>query len=148
MTNEEWQPLAHPSHYFSRIGRAQTRIGDARLRAVGLATAQLPVLSMLTNGVSLSQTELARRAGVEQPSMAQLLLRMERDGLIRRHPDPSDRRTSLITLTEEAERRLPAGRAILRQANTEMTHGFSADEVQTLLELLARVLENVDRIES
>ena len=148
MSDEEWKPLTHPSHYFSRIGRALTRIGDARLRAVGLATAQLPVLSMLRGGISLSQTELARRAKVEQPSMAQLLVRMERDGLIRRNPDPSDRRTSLITLTEEAERRLPAGRAILHQANAELTRGFSAEDIRHFLELLGRVLENVDEIES
>ena len=148
MADEEWQPLEHPSHYFSRIGRAQTRIGDARLRAAGLATAQLPVLSMLSGGGSLSQTELARRAKVEQPSMAQLLIRMERDGLIQREPDPSDRRTSLITLTEEAKRRVPAGRAILRQANADITRGFSAEDVDKLLELLGRVLDNVDGIES
>ncbi|MGI4876394.1 MAG: MarR family winged helix-turn-helix transcriptional regulator [Janthinobacterium lividum] len=148
MTDDEWQQLKQPSHYFSRIGRAQTRIGDARLRAAGLATAQLPVLSMLSSGASLSQTELARRAKVEQPSMAQLLIRMERDALIQREPDPSDRRTSLITLTEEAKRRVPVGRAILRQANADMTRGFSAEDVEKLLELLGRVLENVDGIES
>lgn len=145
---KEWNPLAHPSHYFSRIGRAQTRIGDARLRAVGLATAQLPVLSMLSGGRQLSQIELARRAKVEQPSMAQLLTRMERDGLIRRVPDPSDRRSSLIMLTEEAERRLPAGRAILRQSNADMTQGISSGELEQLLALLKRVLENVEQIEN
>lgn len=148
MANEPpWNPLAHPSHYFSRIGRGQTRIGDARLRAVGLATAQLPVLSMLSDGQRLSQMELARRAKVEQPSMAQLLARMERDGLIRRVPDPEDRRSSLVMLTEEAERRLPAGRAILRQSNADMVRGMSAEEVATLLDLLGRVLANVEAIE-
>jgi MarR family transcriptional regulator for hemolysin len=149
MTNDdEWNPLAHPSHYFSRIGRAQTRIGDARLRAVGLATAQLPVLSMLSGGRQLSQIELARQARVEQPSMAQLLTRMERDGLIKRVPDPADRRSSLIMLTEEAARRLPAGRAILRQSNVEMMQGMSAAETAQLLSLLQRVLDNVDGIET
>jgi MarR family transcriptional regulator for hemolysin len=146
--DKDWKPLAHLSHYFSRIGRAQTRIGDARLKAVGLATAQLPVLSMLSGGRQLSQIELARRARVEQPSMAQLLTRMERDGLIRRMPDPSDRRSSLIMLTDEAERRLPAGRAILQQSNVDMTQGMSAGEIGQLLALLKRVLENVDRIET
>jgi MarR family transcriptional regulator for hemolysin len=146
--DQDWNPLAHPSHYFSRIGRAQTRIGDARLKAVGLATAQLPVLSMLSGGRQLSQMELARLAKVEQPSMAQLLTRMERDGLIKRVPDPSDRRSSLIMLTVEAERRLPAGRAVLRQSNADMTEGLSDAEIAQLLSLLGRVLKNVDRIDN
>jgi len=148
MSDGEWNHLAHASHYFSRIGRAQMRIGDARLRAVGLATAQLPVLSMLSGGRQMSQIELARRTKVEQPSMAQLLTRMERDGLITRVPDPNDRRSSLIMLTEEAERRLPAGREILRQSNAEMTQALSDEETAQLLRLLARVLETVDQIES
>ena len=143
----DWDPRGHPSHYFSRIGRALTRIGDARLRAVGLATAQLPVLSMLSGGAQLSQIELARRARVEQPSMAQLLVRMEREGLIQRDPDPSDRRSSLVSLTPEAERRLPAGRTVLRQGNADITRGLSEEDIGQLLRLLSRVLDNVDELE-
>lgn len=144
MLQDEWDPLAHPGHYLSRINRGLTRVGDARLRSIGLATAQLPVLSMLRHGAQLSQIELARWARVEQPSMAQLLARMERDGLVKRMPDPNDRRSSLISLTEEAERRLPAGRAVLRQGNVEMTQGLTRAEIEQLVGLLQRVLVNVE----
>lgn len=147
MSNEDWDPLASPGHYLSRISRALTRIGDARLRDLGFATAQLPVLTALKDGARLSQTELARWAKVEQPSMAQLLARMERDGLITRAPDPGDRRSSLISLTDKAKERLPAGQAVLRQGNTEMTKGMSAAEVAMLVSLLQRVLGNVEAME-
>jgi MarR family transcriptional regulator, transcriptional regulator for hemolysin len=145
---EEWNPLDHPGHYLSRIARALTRVGDARLRDLGFATAQLPVLVALKDGACLSQTELARWAKVEQPSMAQMLARMERDGLIRREPDPHDRRSSLVSLTSKALERLPAGRAVLRQGNADMTKGLSAEEVATLVSLLRRVLENVEVMEA
>ncbi len=147
MPEDEWDPKAHPGHYFSRISRALTRIGDQRFQELGFATAQLPVLTALKDGACRSQTELARLAKVEQPSMAQLLARMERDGLIRREPDPADRRSSLVSLTEVAEARLPAGRAILRQANREMTEGLTKAEVGTLVDLLRRVLTNVETME-
>lgn len=147
MGDVEWIPEAHPGHYFSRISRALTRIGDARFQELGFATAQLPVLSALKDGASLSQMELARWAKVEQPSMAQLLTRMERDGLIQRKPDPTDRRSSLVSLTETAEAKLPKGRAILQQANREMTSGFTKAEVATLVDLLQRVLANVEAME-
>ena len=77
----EWNPMKTPGHYISRIARAFARIGDVRLRELGFATAQLPVLTALKDGARLSQTELARWAKVEQPTMAQLLARMERDGM-------------------------------------------------------------------
>jgi DNA-binding MarR family transcriptional regulator len=148
MSDDDWDPLANPGHYFSRISRALTRIGDARLRDLGFATAQLPVLTALKDGARLSQTELARWAKVEQPSMAQLLARMERDGLVTRAPDPGDRRSSLISLTDKAIERLPAGRAVLHQGNTEMTKGMSAAEVIMLVSLLQRVLGNVEAMEA
>lgn len=148
MADEEWNPETHPGHYFSRISRALARVGDARFRELGFATAQLPVLAALKDGARRSQAELARWAKVEQPTMAQLLARMERDGIIRREPDPTDGRSSLISLTKEAEARLPAGREILRQANADMTRGLTEDEVTTLVSLLRRVLINVENMEA
>ncbi len=143
METSDWDLTVHPGHFFSRISRGLTRVGDARLKELGFATAQLPVLTALKDGARRSQTELARWAKVEQPTMAQMLARMERDGIIRREPDPADRRSSLVSLTEEAEARLPAGRAILRQANADMTRGLTGAEVATLIGLLRRVLANV-----
>lgn len=145
---DEIDMMATPGHYFSRIARGLARVGDVRLRALGFATAQLPVLTALKNGARLSQTDLARWAKVEQPTMAQLLGRMERDGLIQREPDPKDRRSSLVSLTDVARTNLPAGRDVLLQGNIEATRGFSSEEVDTLLSLLRRVLANVDAMES
>ena len=147
MSDEEWDPLSHPGHYFSRIARGLTRVGDARLRELGFATAQLPVLAALKDGARLSQIDLARWAKVEQPTMAQMLARMERDGLIKREPDPNDRRSSLVSLTDTALARLPAGRTVLRQGNADMTKGLSPEEVDTLVSLLRRVLNNVESLE-
>lgn len=147
MLDSGWEPMKTPGHYFSRIARGLSRIGDARLKELGFATAQLPVLSALRDGGALSQTELARLAKVEQPTMAQLLTRMERDGVIRRRPDPRDRRSSLVSLTDEARARLPAGRAILEQGNREATAGLSPGEHDILIDLLQRVLANIERME-
>jgi DNA-binding MarR family transcriptional regulator len=79
--------------------------------------------------------------------MAQLLARMERDGIIRRDPDPRDRRSSLVSLTDQARARLPAGRAVLEQGNRDATAGLSPQELDVLIDLLQRVLGNVERME-
>jgi DNA-binding MarR family transcriptional regulator len=80
--------------------------------------------------------------------MAQLLSRMERDGLIRRERDPADRRSSLISLTEQARARLPAGREILVKGNQDMMRGLSDEEISTLTSLLQRVLANIEALEA
>ena len=148
MATDVWDPTTTPSHYISRIARGFARVGDARLREVGFATAQLPVLTALKDGAKRSQSELARWAKVEQPTMAQLLSRMERDGVILREPDPNDGRSSLVSLTEAARTRLPAARAILEHGNRAAMRELSDEEVDTLVGLLRRVLVNVEGLDA
>ena len=138
-----WQPDAMPAQLIARAAHILGRVVDARFRDIGLGVAQIPVFIALQDGARRPQKELARIAGVEQPSMAQLLARMERDGLIRREPDPTDGRSSLISLTEAAVARLAPARAILAQGNQEALAGFDNAEVAQLVGLLRRVLANV-----
>ena len=83
-------------------------------------------------------------AHIEQPTMAQLLGRMERDGLIRRTTNPEDKRSSLVALTPLAVKKLPAAREVLREGNRQALDGFSEREIETLSRLLLRVLKNVE----
>jgi MarR family transcriptional regulator for hemolysin len=141
--SESWQPGRMPAMLISRAAQMLARIADARLRDLGLATAQIPVFVALKDGSRLTQKELARLAGVEQPSMAQLLARMKRDGLIRREADPADKRSSLISLTDFAFGKLAPGRAVLAQGNRDALTGFEDQDVEKLVELLGRVLANL-----
>ncbi len=80
--------------------------------------------------------------------MAQMLARMERDGLIRREPDPADGRSSRITLTQTALDALPDACAILFQGNREALSGFTDEEAEQLIAFLIRVIANLDRMTS
>ena len=134
----------NPLKLLGRVARGFTRIADADLREIGLAAGQLPVLVSLKKSKALSQAELARIAQVEQPSMAQLLTRMERDGLVERVDDPADKRSRLISLTPLAARRLPKAKALMDAHSQQALAGFSQAETGQLLALLQRVNANVE----
>jgi MarR family transcriptional regulator for hemolysin len=133
-----------PGHLISRSARLLFRWGDPRFQELGLAIAQVPVLYALREGASLTQKELAGLAKIEQPTMAQLLGRMERDGLIRRTENPDDQRSSLISLSKHARQKLPRAKAILLEGNGEALRGFTEEEVASLCGLLRRVVKNLD----
>ena len=101
--------LSTPGHLISLAARGFARLSEARLKPLGFGVGHLPVLVALQEGRVSTQRDLARFARVEQPPMAQMLARMERDGLIWRARDPADRRSSRINLTE-ARGSAPAGR--------------------------------------
>lgn len=138
--------LSTPGHLISLAARGFARLSEARLKPHGFGVGQLPVLVALESGVAGTQRDLARFARVEQPPMAQMLARMERDGLIRRMRDPADGRSSLIELTEAARTGMPAAIATLFAGNREALAGFSVAETDQLLDLLARLIDNLDRM--
>lgn len=142
----DWDLFDTPVPLINMASRAFSRLGERRVKALGFNIGQLPVLYMLRNGAQMSQKDLAKFAKIEQPSMAQMLARMERDGLIRRTPDPADGRSSLISLTEEAVAKLPAARQALEEGRERVLSGFSAEEVQTLVQLMRRLNQNLDRM--
>jgi MarR family transcriptional regulator, transcriptional regulator for hemolysin len=140
--------LSTPGHLISLAARGFARLSEARLKPLGFGVGHLPVLVALRDGRASTQRDLARFAKIEQPPMAQMLARMERDGLIRRAPDPADGRSSRITLTEFAEVRLPDAIATLLQGNREALRDFTDKEAGLLIALLTRLITNLDRIAS
>lgn len=92
----------------------------------------------------LSQHELCERVRIDQSTMAHTLRRMERDGLVRRTPDPADRRRSLITLTERARGLESELVEAAREVNATATRGFTDEEVTLSLDLIARLIDNLE----
>jgi MarR family transcriptional regulator for hemolysin len=140
--------LSTPGHLISLAARGFARLSEARLKPLGFGVGHLPVLVALRYGEASTQRDLARFAKIEQPPMAQMLARMERDGLITRTPDPDDGRSSRVSLTKAAIARLPSAIAVLLQGNSEALNGFTEKEAAQLVTLLTRLIGNLDRIAS
>jgi DNA-binding MarR family transcriptional regulator len=144
----DFDVLSTPGHMISLAARGFARLSEIRLKPLGFGVGHLPVLVALRDGQASTQRDLARFAKIEQPPMAQMLARMERDGLIRRAPDPADGRSSRVTLTTTAEARLPDAIAVLQRGNQEVLRGFTDAEAGLLVELLTRLIANLDRVAS
>lgn len=82
--------------------RQASRSLERELSRVGIFPAHVPIYLALADKLSMTQKELALEAGVEQPTMALTLARMERDGLVSRKPNPRDGRSMLFDLTASA----------------------------------------------
>jgi DNA-binding MarR family transcriptional regulator len=130
--------------WINLASRTIVRVLDARLRPLGFAMSQLPVLRALGEGGALAQKELARLARVEQPTMAEMLGRMERDGLVERVQNPEDKRGSLTSLSRAARARFPKAAEALMAGERDAVAGFSDDEKALFVQFLKRVVKNLD----
>ena len=138
--------LSTPDHLIGSAARGFARLSEARLKPPGFGIGHLPVLVALRDGRASTQRDLARFARTGQPPMAQMLARMERDGLVKRRPDPSDGRSSRVTLTEGARARMPEAVAVLVQGHCDALQGFTDGEAAQFVALPTRVIANLDRI--
>lgn len=138
--------LSTPGHLISVAARSFARLSEVRLKPLGFGLGNIPVLVALEGNAAMSQRDLAYFARIEQPSMAQMLTRMRRDGLIDRQPDPSDGRSAQISLTDSARSRLPHACETLFQGNDEALRGFTEEEASQLVALLSRLIANLDEM--
>ena len=79
--------------------------------AMGLSAARASALSVLVfGGRAVTLGTLAQAEQVSAPTITRLIVGMERDGLVRREPDPDDRRIAWLHATAKGARLLHAGR--------------------------------------
>src|ERR1700709_257014 len=87
----------------SRAARLVAHAWAEALEKQGLTHAGLIALHLLDAG-PLSQTELAKRARVENQTMSRTIERLEREGFVARRADSMDRRRQVVTRTDAGER--------------------------------------------
>jgi DNA-binding MarR family transcriptional regulator len=84
----------------NRVARSMANQLADELRPAGVGIGQWAVLMFLWTRDGMSQAELSRVVAIEPPTMVRTIERMVRDGLVRRVPDPRDRRVIRINLTD------------------------------------------------
>src|SRR5690606_10938603 len=110
--------------------RWTTFTDDLVRRRTGLSRARWQTLSALTfSEGSVGTLELARRLAVRWPTLIRVLNDLDAEKLIRREPDPVDRRMRLVSITPEGRRVMGRVRDILDPARAKVLAEFTDDDL-------------------
>ena len=142
MTFDRQESTGYVVNYLTRLF---TRALARRTRAHGVSIGQFPVLLALWEAEGATQTQLAEQLTIEQPTMANTLKRMERDGLIRRVPDADDNRQARIHLTARGKHLEEALTTCAREVNALALATLGRREREQFLALARRVAQNLER---
>jgi DNA-binding MarR family transcriptional regulator len=127
-----------------RIGGLNRRIkrsAEQTIADFGLGYGEWHVLGRLHNqGPRLSPGGLAKGLELSSGAMTNRLDGLEKAGLVRRLPDPDDRRALLVELTDEGRRLYRASVAAQAAKESIIAEALSADEQRQLNALLRRVM--------
>ncbi|SHJ37669.1 transcriptional regulator, MarR family [Malonomonas rubra DSM 5091] len=129
--------LAYKLHYLNRLLMLQL---NDQIKPEGVSQGQLPVLCCLHDLEGQTQAELCTRIQVEQPTMANTLRRMERDGLIRRIPCEQDKRQSRVYLTDRIRPTVEALQQKRDEVIGKMTGRMSVNDISDFHRLLDSAL--------
>lgn len=136
-----------PMVLLGRLGEAAITITRDRLNPVfsvfGLQPGEFDVLATLRRSgapFALTPTELYEVAMISSGSMTNRIDRLETAGLVERRPNPSDKRGTLVALTD-------AGLALINKAivahvenQRAILDGLNRDEQEALSTLLVKLL--------
>src|SRR3989339_2122047 len=141
-------PADCPYYLISRAALAITsflRKGLFDAGAGNIKPAYLGVLLSLWNEDNLRANELGKRAGLEPSSMTGLLDRMEKDGLLKRAPDPEDRRAFRILLTPLGVKAEKASMEAVSKALDRVFIDISDKDIHTVKKVLRKVWINCSK---
>ena len=97
------------THLLHRAGQCAAELFSAESRTGGLTPRQLAVMIVIGDDEGLNQTRLVERTGIDRSTMADLVARLARRGLIQRRRTKDDARAYTIRLS-------PLGARMLRDA--------------------------------
>ncbi len=112
-------------------------------RKLGLNITDIGCLNLLFIKRVSTPTELARYTGLTTGSTTAMLDRLENAGLIRRKPNPKDRRGVLVEINEQSTEKVGPIVAGVQTAHGELLASYSPKELETIADFLTRFTKNV-----
>ena len=131
-----------PLHYL--LMKAHTQLNRrimADAAALGLSPGQPKVLECLAECGECNQKAIARYCEIEQATVGSILLRMERDGLVRRVQKDGNRRALYVSLTDRGRQVALQVQQIFQQADARAAAALTPEENLALQRLLQRVYD-------
>lgn len=138
--NLDDEPLRHTGHLLRRAQQLHLAVW---LRDVSSETSsvQFAALTVLDQRPRASQRELGRVLDLDRSTIADLVTRMVRRGLIERERDGGDRRRNVLQLTSAGRDELAHLRPRVEAIEPTLTAGLRPRERDELRRLLHRMLE-------
>ena len=135
--------------YFKKISDAVAKRANRSLQSHNLTLSQFHMLMALASSKEKTHSlkELEAHFHVAQSTMAGLVARVERKGMLETLSDPEDRRIKRVQLTQVGLKTSQACRADIRQTEETLVAGLNEEEKTLLMDMLRRVYASLNDAE-
>ena len=109
----------------------------------GLSPAQMHTIEVIGHHKNLMMRELADRLGITTGTLTVAVDRLEKLSMVKRMPHEHDRRSWLIVLTEKGKQMYEQHNKYHEEFTQEISHDLTDKEIETLYQLMDRVLQRL-----
>lgn len=148
---KNYDPALYSIHnrLFFRLFQVGNALDRQCFNQLGISPVHWSVLGALSrphvkSGMSFS--DLTEYLGVSRQNLTLILKRLERDGLIERLIDDHDRRAKIIALTEAGQQNWESLQTQIFNFYHQAMDGIAFDDAATLIHLLNKVNEGLNKI--
>lgn len=108
---------------------------------------EMVVVVLLYERGGLTQTELAATLAKDKAVITRMLTQLQKRGLVRREPDPSDRRVIRSHLTDAGRESYEQLQPLLDSYIQRAVEGFTQEEFDLTRKNLRRMVDNLEAME-
>lgn len=138
--NASFNLQSSPSHLLHRAQQIAMNQSAAALKEAGLTLRQFSVLSVLSGNEGISQSDLVSATGIDRSTLADMVARMERGGLIKRAASKVDARAKSVSTMAKGRRALEKARPGVEAADAELLGLLPKNMQSSLLGSLSRLV--------
>ena len=131
--NSETDLEHSPLHLFHRAVQVVTEIYQSEMSEYDLTARQYAVLVALARSEGLSQSKLVDATGIDRSTMADIVRRMLKKGIIQRKRDKDDARAYEVTITSEGTRLYNDVQPIVRRIEDKLLSALNGKRVDEFL---------------
>jgi DNA-binding MarR family transcriptional regulator len=114
----------------------------SRIQSYNLSTAQYYLLRVLWEEEGLSQRELSQRVCTTEPTTQSALLRMEKQGFVKRVQNKKDRRANHIYLTRKGRNLEAKLIPFAMNVNELASNGISKKDIKAFMKTIQKIRAN------
>jgi DNA-binding MarR family transcriptional regulator len=137
-----------PTHLLHRAGQCAGEIFHAEMRDGDLTPRQLAVLVTVAQNEGVSQTGLVDRTGIDRSTLADIVRRMQKKGLLQRRRTKEDARAYAVKLTDEGKRVLRSAEPLARRVDDRILDALPSKQRELFIDELQSIVATLQKMSS
>lgn len=134
-----------PGHLLRRCQQLAVDLYTMEVGSNGLTPRQFALLLAIYQKPGISQVDLVRQTGIDRSTVAEMVARLIKRGLLVRQRTENDRRTNALAVTPEGERQLRLAQPGVLRAQDRLMDPIPANRRTEFVAMLQQMIERLEQ---